>query len=80
HDLPGGHAGWVHKSMLGDVRAIHGSMMYAAPSDRGKYIYKFDDETDVVAMGCQGPFVKIQYKGTVGWSNMICSNDRTTCV
>jgi hypothetical protein len=54
--------------------------MYAAPSDRGKYIYKFDDETDVVAMGCQGPFVKIQYKGTVGWSNMICSNDRTTCV
>ena len=62
HDLPGGRRDWVHKSKLGDVRAMHGSMMYAAPSDRGKPIYTFADETDVTVLGCQGAFLKIQYK------------------
>jgi hypothetical protein len=80
HDLPGGRLGWIHKSKLGDVRAVHGSMMYAAPNDRGKPIYTFGDETDVTVLGCQGPFLKIQYKSAIGWSNAICSNDRTTCV
>jgi hypothetical protein len=81
HDLPGGHRDWVHKSMLGGVSAMHGAMLYAAPSDRGKSIYKFGpEEYDITVLGCEGPFLKVRYKTTVGWTRDICTNERTTCV
>jgi hypothetical protein len=80
HDLPGGHRGWVHKSMLGDVRVWHGGRMYAEPSAHGKPIYTFGpDEYDVTVLACRGAFLQIRYRNTVGWSGDICSNDRTTC-
>ncbi len=81
HDLPGGHLDWVHKSMLGGVSAMHGAMLYAAPSGRGKYIYKFGpEEQDVTVLGCEGLFLKIQFHKTIGWINAVCTNERTTCV
>jgi hypothetical protein len=73
--------GWVHKSKLGEVSAQHGALLYAAPSDRGKPIYHFGpEEYDITVLGCQGEFLKIRYKTTVGWTNAVCTNERTTCV
>ncbi len=82
NDLPGSHRGWVHKSMLGDVDAFHGALMYAAPSARGKPIYHFPaDEMHIDAvLGCKGKFLHVRYKGTTGWLRDVCTNERTTCV
>ena len=79
-DLPGGRRGWVHKSTLGDVRAFHGSMLYAEPNARGKYLVKFTDEDDITVLGCKGDWLKARAHGATGWIHDICTNERTTCV
>ena len=82
HDLPGGHLDWVHKSMLGGVRAMHGGRVFAGPSESGKPVLTFsaESEQDYVVLGCQGDWLKVKFKTVTGWTREVCTNERTTCV
>jgi hypothetical protein len=84
NDLPGGRRDWVHGSELGGADAKVGGFVYAAPNGRGKPIHHFTmDESKlpkVTVIGCQGQWYHVKIGGAVGWTQSVCTNQRTTCV
>ncbi len=76
-----GH-GFVHSSKVGASELDSQALVHEAPSDKSKVIFNSAglDETPVQILGCQGSWYKVIVKKKPGWSQGICTNERTTCV
>lgn len=81
--IPGGE-GWIHNSVIGfDTRnyANQPIQIFAQPNKEAEVVSTINEETVFTPLSACGDFVKIKYKGVIGWihNEWVCGNALTTC-
>ena len=77
--------GWVAFSKLGVEEFDSRARFFAAPNERAKLVLSLEGYGDKTApaeaiLGCDGNWLQVRVKGLVGWTNVWCTNQLTTCV
>jgi SH3-like domain-containing protein len=78
-------AGWVAFSKLGVEEFDSRARFLAAPNEQAKVVLSLEGSGDATApaeaiLGCDGHWLQVRVKGVVGWTNVWCTNQLTTCV
>lgn len=77
--------GWVAFSKLGVEEFDSRARFFAAPNEQAKLVLSLEGYGDKTApaeaiLGCDGDWLQVRVKGVVGWTNVWCTNQLTTCV
>ena len=77
-------SGWVYSKTLGaDTRGYNTGKvnLYKTPDLKSEHICTIPSETNVTLCGCNGEWVKVEYKGKEGWlsGDDYCDNPVTNC-
>ncbi|MGH7022652.1 MAG: hypothetical protein ACREEB_03565 [Caulobacteraceae bacterium] len=72
--------GYLHRSVLGASGLENGFPLWSDHDEKSPMIAKWTSgDESVNFLGCWGHFAKVRIKQGVGWTENLCTNQRTTC-